>query len=179
MAMACGSLLGGCGGGGGPAARTTATTVAPSTAATSVTSASPPSTTAPIVPQDTQASPDPGTTSTEAEPGSPAHWFIDPAVPVSDTDTTLHVLVRSLECDGTVERRPLRPGVRVVDGEIRITIDLTPLTGSPNQACTDRTFPAVVDLGMPIGGRPLVDETCLHGGSRWGPNPHEWCVERP
>lgn len=154
---------------------TTSTTTRPAMSTSATT------TTVFLGPSTTQPAADPGTVATDPELGVQAHWSVDPAFSVADTDTTVHLFVRPLECAGDTERIPLRPGVRVVAGEIRITIDLTPLpkTDMGNASCTDPILPVVVDLGMPIDGRPLVDATCLLGGNRYAPNPHDLCVQRP
>ena len=161
--------------------RNVAVSTAVSTTTRPATSTSATTTTAFLGPSTTQPAADPGTLATDPEPGVQTHWFVDPAFPIADVDTTVHLFVRPFECAGDTERIPLRPGVRVVAGEIRITIDLAPLPdpdlGHGN--CTDPTFPVVVDLGMPIDGRPLVDATCLLGGNRYVSNPHDLCVQRP
>ncbi|MEO6627152.1 MAG: hypothetical protein ABIP03_01145 [Aquihabitans sp.] len=190
VAMAVGLV--GCGTTSEPSSQGGTTTEAVSSTLASSTASAPTSTAAPAAaasttttvflgPPTTQPAADPGTPATDPEPGVQSPWFIDPAFSVTDTDTKVHVFVRPFECAGDTERVPLRPGVRVVDGEIRITINLAP-PSEPDMGgrqCTDPTFPVVVDLGMPIGGRPLVDATCLLGGTRVGPNSHALCVQRP
>ncbi len=156
----------------------------PSTPATGATPATAPrstasTTTIDVGPSTTQPPADPGTTATDPEQGVLAHWSLDPAFPVADTDSKVHVLVGPYECSDDTPRTPLRPGVRVVGGEIRITIDVSPLPAVSGRMCTDPTFPAVVELGTPINGRPLVDASCLLTGSRAGPTPAELCIQRP
>jgi len=136
-------------------------------------------TTAHLGPTTTQPDPDPGTTATNPEPGAWGQWSLDPAVPASDSDTSVHVLVGPYECAGNMPPTPLHPGVRVSDGEIRITINVAPTPEGVERTCLDLTSPVVVDLGMPIDGRPLIDASCLLTTTRAGPTAPGICVERP
>ncbi len=167
--LASALVLAGCGDDTGAAGSnssgdSTTTTTAPATSTTTTTAAPATSTTVP---------------SADAPP-VPVFWTLDPAFPISDTDSSVHVLLRPMECVGDVDREPMPAEVEVVDDEIHITAFVRAVeepTGA--RVCSERTFPTVVDLGTPIDGRALVDSSCLVGGSRAGSNPHEWCVQHP
>lgn len=100
--------------------------------------------------------------SAEAEPGDPATWDIDRAVPPSPGSSTFTALVQRLGCSGGVTGAVLRPGIVMTDTEVTITFTAEALPPDKVYPCPGNDpVPYVVDLGQPIGARSLIDGLCV------------------
>ncbi len=96
-----------------------------------------------------------------------AAWVLDPAFGAAKPNsTTIHALVSGRECTGgkSPTDRLVGPAVVADATSIRILFALTPLPAGTYTCQGYGGAPATVDLGMPIGGRTLIDP------STW-PNP--------
>ncbi|MEO6318035.1 MAG: hypothetical protein ABIP36_04555 [Acidimicrobiales bacterium] len=99
------------------------------------------------------------------EPGDPAVWAIDPAAPPSSTDSALTASVTRLGCHGGSTGKVLRPGVTTTDTEVVLTFTVEAAGPGATFTCQgNEAVPYEIDLGGPIGGRVLVDGSCVFDG---------------
>jgi len=86
-----------------------------------------------------------------------ATWWVDPlALPLSDGGTTIRGFIREQACanGASPEGRVLEPGIEYRPDAIVITFRVTM---SPGDCPSNPSFPVVVTLAEPIGGRALLD----------------------
>ncbi len=100
----------------------------------------------------------------EAEPGDAAVWTTAPDAPPAPTASTFTALVSRLGCHGGVTGEVLRPGVVAGADEVVVTFTVE-AAGTGDQDCpSNDVVPYVVDVGVAIGDRALVDGSCRPGG---------------
>jgi hypothetical protein len=95
---------------------------------------------------------------TTPEDGDPAWWKIDPATPPSPDRDSFRALVTRIGCNGGRTGPVLRPGVVVHEDRIEVTFTVEHVDGGRCPSNLPEAYD--VDLGVPIGGRRLVDGRC-------------------
>lgn len=104
-----------------------------------------------------------GTPPTEAEPGDPAVWSIDPDMAPSPDASTFIAEVSRLGCNGGITGTVLRPAVELTRTEIVVTFTVEDRGSGPASCPGNDLVPYEVDLREPIGDRALVDGACSPG----------------
>lgn len=98
----------------------------------------------------------------DAEEGETAVWLLgSEGLPEADSPT-FTALVSRLACSGGVTGEVLDPSIEVSADEVVVTFTVGPLPeGEGVYTCQGNTpVPYVVDLGEPLGARPIVDGAC-------------------
>ncbi|MEM9203138.1 MAG: hypothetical protein AAGC53_15885 [Actinomycetota bacterium] len=94
--------------------------------------------------------------------GDPAVWAVDPADPPTESSESFTALVMRVGCAGGRTGEVLEPTVDIGDDEIIIVFTVAAISG--DQECPGNDVArVVVEVGEPIGDRPLVDGTCRAG----------------
>ncbi len=90
------------------------------------------------------------------------NWRVDPEFGLDSAGTTIHLLATERECaSGQAMGDRLRPPhVVIPNGEVRITLAADPL---PGDCPSNPEQPVVIELGTPLGDRPVVDGLTVLG----------------
>jgi hypothetical protein len=92
-------------------------------------------------------------------------WRIDPEFGLDPASTTIRLLATERECaSGQAMGTRLRsPHVVITNGEARITLAADPPQGGYQTCPGNPEQPVVIDLGMPLGDRAVVDGLAVLG----------------
>lgn len=119
-------------------------------------------------------------TSTGEEAGSGADaevavWAIDVASPPTSTSTSFTAMVTRLSCNGGETGDVADVLVAEEDDRIVVSVTVEPLPPAVSTCQGNLPVPVQVQLATPIGGRELVDGTCLSGEA----TATSFCTEGP
>jgi hypothetical protein len=115
----------------------------------------------PTSPRPTLPGPPPSLDTAPPAAGDPATWRLDPAYPVSQSTTSLHVLVSRLGCNSGATGVVNAPNLSVGTNDVRITFRVEHSDGG--RCPGNDAVPYTVDLPFPIGGRLVYDGACAEG----------------
>ena len=93
------------------------------------------------------------------------NWRVDPEFGLDPASTTIHLLATEGECASgqAMEDRLRSPQVVITDGEVRITLAADPPPGDSHTCQGNPEQPAVIELGIPLGDRAVVDGLTVLG----------------
>ena len=93
------------------------------------------------------------------------NWRIDPEFGLDPASTMIHLLATEGECaSGQAMGARLRsPHVVITNGEVRITLVADPPQGDLQTCPGNPEQPVVIELGMPLGDRAVVDGLAVLG----------------
>ena len=113
--------------------------------------------------------------------GETAVWELGPDQAISASSTNFTARVSRLECNSGVTGAVLAPDVQIAGSEVVVTFQVEPQNPNGANCQGNNWVPYQVELGEPIGNRPLIDGQCLPGreaertsfcrpdGRRWTP----------
>jgi hypothetical protein len=94
-----------------------------------------------------------------------AVWEVDKVHPPTKKAVTFKALVTRLECSGGETGEVFKPTVLVKQDEIVVTFMAKPMPPADYTCPGNRPVSYVVDLGVSVGDKKLVDGACLDGNA--------------
>lgn len=97
--------------------------------------------------------------------GDVAVWRVADGEEIDATSTSFTALVSRLDCANGITGEVLAPTIELGDENIVVTFTVEPNDPEGEYTCpSNDEVPYAVDLGEPIGSRPIIDGACLEDG---------------
>lgn len=96
----------------------------------------------------------------------PATWRVSPDEALTATSESFTALVTRLSCSGGSTGEVLPPTITLGASEVIVTFTASSCAPNVTSTCPGNDEVAyLVQLGEPLGARPLLDSACLPGGA--------------